>query len=92
MASNIPQEAVREINETVGVMQSARVLIDKIKDIMQAAIDQALQNGATAEELQPVSDAVVALDRESTQLAQAVANHPLPSEGGPPPSAAPRRA
>lgn len=72
-----------EVNETVGVMKSATVLIDGFETRLQAAVAATLANGATEAELQPLNDLVTALDTDGNALAAAVAAHPTP--GGEPP-------
>jgi len=76
MASGVPAEAVREITEAVGAMQSATKLIETFEAMLQKARDESIANGATAEQLQPVSDVLVTLDTEGNRLAAAVAAHP----------------
>jgi hypothetical protein len=65
-----------EINDTIGVMQSAEVALNGVAAKISAAIAQALSNGATAAELAPVIDLGNSLKAEATSLAQAVANQP----------------
>jgi hypothetical protein len=72
MASGVPAEVVREITETRGVIQSAVTLINGISARIQAAVEAALANGATAEELAPVTEALAALDADANELAAAV--------------------
>jgi hypothetical protein len=43
---------------------------------MQAAVDAAIANGATAAELAPITDEITALKTSSTALAAAVAANP----------------
>jgi len=54
------------------VAASATTLINGIAARLQAAVDQALANGATAAELTPVTDEVAALNQSSNDLAAAV--------------------
>ena len=73
MASSVPAEAVREITESREVIRGATTLVNSIAERIRQAVEQAVQNGATAEELQPVTDALAALDTDANELAAAVA-------------------
>lgn len=75
MAADLSDE-IQTVKDTEGVIDSAIALINGIAARIQAAIDAALANGATAEELQPLSDEVVALKAKSDALAAAVAANP----------------
>lgn len=61
------------VTDAVTVMQSAELLIDGFAARQQAAVDAAIANGATAEQLAPVQAEVDALKAEKTKLATAVA-------------------
>lgn len=61
-----------EVTNAKTVMQSAEVLISGFKAAQDAAVAAALANGATAEQLQPLTDLGAAMDAESTALAAAV--------------------
>lgn len=66
-----------EVTDDVTVMGSATTLINGFAARVQAAVDAALANGATAEQLAPVQAEVDALNASKTQLAAAVsANTP----------------
>lgn len=79
MASPVPQKVVDGVTNAKTVMVSAETLINGIGTMVANAVQQALANGATAAELQPVSDVVDTLNAESTSLAAAVqANTPTP--------------
>ena len=67
---------VATIQSTIGVMQSATALINSFATKLQAAVDAALENGATAAELQPLTDLQSTLEAEKTNLANAVAANP----------------
>jgi hypothetical protein len=73
MASSVPQEAVREITESREVIRGATTLVNSITERIRLAVEAALQNGATAEELAPVTEALAALDADANELASAVA-------------------
>jgi len=82
-------EALRvEVENDVAVMSAAKTLIDGIAARVQAAVNQALQNGATEAELAPVQTEVDALKAGAADLSAAVAaNTPsgpaVPKEGSP---------
>lgn len=63
------------VDKTEGVMESAVVLINGFAARLQAAIDQALLNGATEAELQPFIDEVAQLNAGADALAAAVASN-----------------
>jgi hypothetical protein len=76
MSSTIPQAAIDQIAKTKGVLQSATALISTFKTKLQAAHDEALANGATKDELEPVQTAINDLAADTDALAQAVAANP----------------
>lgn len=61
------------VETTKGVEASAVAALNGIAARIQAAVDAALANGATAEQLAPVQDEVNALNEASAALAAAVA-------------------
>jgi predicted nucleic acid-binding Zn-ribbon protein len=66
-----------QVTTATTVEKSAQTLIEGIQARIDAAVTAAIANGATAEQLQPVSDLSAVLDAESTALAAAVqANTP----------------
>ena len=66
-----------EVTRATTVEKSAELLIAGIQARVEAAVTAAIANGATAEELQPVSDLGKSLDTETDALAAAVgANTP----------------
>lgn len=62
-----------EIEETKEVSSSATKLIGGISGRIKSAVDAAMANGATAEELKPLTDELASLDESNTALAAAVA-------------------
>lgn len=72
MANPTLEALAAQVTNTTTVMTSATVLINGIAARIQAAVDAAIQNGATAEELAPVQDEVTALANASNELATAV--------------------
>jgi ABC-type transporter Mla subunit MlaD len=66
-----------QVEAANGAMASATVLINGIAARVQAGIDAALANGATADELAPLTDEVNSLKNASDELSAAVqANTP----------------
>jgi hypothetical protein len=61
-----------KVTNAVTVMGSAAVLIRGISARLQAAVDKALEGGATADQLAPVQAEVDALDVGANDLAAAV--------------------
>jgi ABC-type branched-subunit amino acid transport system substrate-binding protein len=67
-----------QVEATTAVEASAVVLLNGIGGRIQAAVDAALANGATAEQLAPVTDEVTALTNATNDLSAAVtANTPV---------------
>lgn len=64
------------VEKTKGVMESATTTINGIAARVQAAVNAAMANGATAEQLAPVQAEVDALNASSDTLAAAVAANP----------------
>ena len=76
MASPVLDDLKAQIDATVGVIDSAVVLINGIAARVQTAVDAALANGATAAQLAPVTEEIAALKAKSDALAAAVAANP----------------
>ena len=72
MPSPILSALDAEVTNATTVMASASALIRGISTRIQAAVDAALQNGATAAELAPVQAEADALKASATDLASAV--------------------
>lgn len=72
MPSQILQQLTDQVTETTGVEQSAITLIEGIQARIDAAVQQALDNGATAEQLQPISDLSTAMEAQTQALAAAI--------------------
>jgi hypothetical protein len=80
MASSILAALETQVAQTTSVMASAVALINGIAARVQAAVDAALVNGATADEMKPVQAEVDALTASTTDLANAIsANTPAAS-------------
>lgn len=82
MTSQVLADLQAAVNKNTDVSASAVVLINGIAARIQAAIDAAVVNGATAEELQPVFDEVAALNAAADSLAAAVAENTGTSGSG----------
>ncbi len=65
-----------QVTATNTVIDSAVLLINGIAQRLTDAVAAALAGGATAEELQPVTDEIAALKTKSDALAAAVAANP----------------
>lgn len=67
------QPLIDKVHNTEGIVDSATTFILGEHARLQAAVDQALANGATAEQLVPVTDEVEVLKTKSDALAEALA-------------------
>ena len=76
MTNPILGTLTQETRDTIGVMDSAKTLIEGIGDRISAAVDRAIGNGATEEQLEPFIDLVQALAIARGALASAVAANP----------------
>jgi len=73
MASPVLDQLTQQVTNTTGVEQSAVVFINGIQAKIDAAVAAALENGATAEQLQPISDLSTAMEAQTDALAAAIA-------------------
>lgn len=71
MSADLSDE-IAAVENATDVMLTATVLINGIAARINSAVAEALLNGATAAELQPLSDLSVALAATATELADAV--------------------
>lgn len=76
MANPILSDLADSVTAARGAMQSATTLINGIAARIDAAVAAAIANGATAEELAPVSAESTALKADATALSTAVAANP----------------
>jgi hypothetical protein len=77
MSAPILADLAAAVERSKTVTASAVALINGIAARIQAAVDAAIANGATAAELAPITDEVAALTSDSDSLAAAVlANTP----------------
>jgi hypothetical protein len=79
MPSPILDQLTTQVTNTTGVEQSAITFIGGIQAMIDAAVAAALENGATAEQLQPISDLSTAMEAQTDALAAAIA-----AQGGKP--------
>lgn len=73
MASQILADLEAQVKASTEVEASATLLINGLAARIQAAIDKALANGASAAELAPVQAEVAALKSSAQSLSDAVA-------------------
>jgi hypothetical protein len=73
MANPVLDDLKATVEATTSVEDSATMLINGFAARVQAAVDQAIANGASAAELAPVQAEVDALKAASDALSQAVA-------------------
>ncbi len=76
MTNPVVGTLVTDVNAAKGAMESAVVLINGFQARLDAAVAAALANGATAAELQPLSDLSAAFEVDTQALAAAVAANP----------------
>ena len=72
-------ELKQEVTDTVGAMESAVVFINGESARMDAAVAKALENGATAEQLAPITDEIATMKSERESLAAAIAANSPPA-------------
>lgn len=75
MPNLVIEELVTEVAEEVTIMGSAKVLIDGFEQRLADGIAKALENGATAEQLVPLTQLKTALDVSGNDLAASVAKN-----------------
>lgn len=78
MTNPVVGTLVTDVNNAKGAMESAVVLINGFQARLDAAVAAALANGASAAELQPLTDLSAAFEADTTALASAVAANPAP--------------
>lgn len=72
MPAQVLADLQAAVTRNTDVVNSAVTLINGIAARLKAAVDAALANGATADELKPVTDEVIALNANADALAAAV--------------------
>jgi hypothetical protein len=78
MTNPVVGTLVTDVTNAKGAMESATVLLNGFQARLDAAVAAALANGATATELQPLSDLSAAFEADTTALTAAVAANPAP--------------
>lgn len=76
MAAQVLIDLEAAVTRAKGAMESATTLINGIAARIQAAVDKAVLNGASAAELAPVQAEVDALNADSDALTAAVTANP----------------
>jgi len=76
MSAQVLTDLDAAVTNAKGAMESATVLINGIAAKVQAAVDAAMANGATAAELAPVQAQVDALNTDANALAAATVANP----------------
>lgn len=76
MPNQIVGQLTQDVTAARGAMASATVLINGFQARLDAAVAAALANGATAEELQPLTDLSAAFEADTAALSAAVAANP----------------
>lgn len=67
---------ITQIHDTEGVLDSALAFITGSAARIQAAVDVAISNGATAAQLQPVTDELAIQKAKADAVAAAIAANP----------------
>lgn len=83
MANPVLGTLETQITTTKGVIESAIVLIGGVQARIDSAVQAAIANGATAEELAPFTALSAALGTDTDALAAAVAANTPPAPPGP---------
>lgn len=79
MPNQVLADLAAQVTATVGVIDSATALINGFAARIAAAVAAAIANGATAEELAPITDEINSMKTESDLLAASVAANPDPN-------------
>lgn len=79
MASPVIDQTIAQITATDNVIDSAITAFGAVAQMITDAVNQALANGASADQLQPVSDAVTVLKTKTDALAVAIASPTPPT-------------
>jgi len=79
MSSPVIQNLIDQVNKTTSVMDSAIALVNGINTRIQEAVDQAIANGATKEELEPLFNLKDEIQNKTDALAAAVEANTTPA-------------
>lgn len=80
MPAQVITDLTNEVAQSVSVENSATILINGISTRIKDAVAKAIENGATAEELAPLTDVAKQLDESNKALADAITAN-TPAEG-----------
>jgi hypothetical protein len=72
MANKTIEDLTAQVTKATTVEKSAELLINGFQSRLDAAVAAAIANGATAEELAPLTELSTAMEAESDALAAAV--------------------
>lgn len=72
MANAVLDQLAAQVQANIDAEASAITVLNGIAGRVQAAVDAALANGATAEQLAPVTDEVTALNASAAALGAAI--------------------
>jgi hypothetical protein len=72
MANQGLTDLIREVNETNTILDSAKTYIQGVPGLINDAVAQATANGATAEELAPLTQLAADLDAKANDVAAAI--------------------
>ncbi len=72
------QQLQDQVTKTTGILDSATTFINGVPALIQKAKDDAIANGATEAQLQPVEDLAKAMSDKADALAAAVAANSTP--------------
>lgn len=90
MAKQVLTDLAEKVTRATTVMDSAEQLITGIQARIDEAVAKAQENGATEEELAPLTELSAALEAESDQLTAAITANTPAGEPEDPPSGARR--
>jgi hypothetical protein len=77
MAHPVVPALIEEVTRIVGVLPSATAFINGVPGLIQAGVDAALSNGATAAELEPLTALEAELETKGNDIVAALqANAP----------------
>jgi hypothetical protein len=78
MANATLAEDIEQVKRTRGVLDSTLLFIQGEAARLEAAIAKAMENGATAAELAPLSQEVDAMEAQAQAIGAAIATNPGP--------------
>lgn len=72
MASPVIDQVIQQMTAATTIEDGAIAFINGVPGMIQEAVAKAIENGATAEQLQPVSDIGAQLEAKSNALQEAL--------------------